>query len=118
MGELAIFVAVVGFILLLAIVVGSYVGLARHLAVLDEQMYHVAERLDTLVRRVDEGRHATQVVPQRIIEAYERTLKSSPRLPITSEQEVARPQSTPNFAAHLRGRGIPSFASFVEEEDG
>jgi type IV secretory pathway TrbD component len=75
---LTIFVAVVGYILLLVIVVGAAAGTARRLWALGEAIASLAGRVDTLSERVDEARHATHVVPERIIDAYERSYQRAP----------------------------------------
>jgi hypothetical protein len=68
---LTIFVAVAAYILLMVIIVGAASGTARHLWALGEAIASLVSRVETLSARVDEARHATQVVPQRIIEAHE-----------------------------------------------
>jgi hypothetical protein len=71
---LTIFVAVVAYILLLIVVIGSAAGTARHFWVLEERIDLLEERIDTLSKRVDAACHATQIVPNRIVDAYKSTL--------------------------------------------
>jgi outer membrane murein-binding lipoprotein Lpp len=75
---LTIFVAVVAYVLLLAIIVGTSAGTAHHLYALGEHVRHLSMSVDKLSARVDEARHATQVVPQQIIKAHQRSYQRAP----------------------------------------
>ena len=76
---LAWFVAVVGYLLLLVVLVGGLSGLGRHLSVLTDAVERLDESVKTLWGHVDAARHATQVIPERIINAHNRSRRQEPQ---------------------------------------
>ncbi len=75
MTALGWFALVMGFLVLLAVMIGGLAGTQHQLALLTDAVERLERSHRTLSHRVDDARYATQVIPKRILDAHMRSLE-------------------------------------------
>ncbi len=77
MTALGWFALVMGFLVLLAVMVGGLAGIQHQLSILSDAVVRLERSHRTLSTRVDDARYATQVIPKRILDAHMRSLEDA-----------------------------------------
>ncbi len=75
MTALGWFALVMGFLVLLAVMVGGLAGTQHQLSVLSDAVERLERSHRILSHRVDDARNATQVIPKKILDAHIRSLE-------------------------------------------